>query len=115
MGELQGPMAESGPALIPRPGYIGSEDANPEFAGMVARLDHQVGQIMALLKTLNIDDNTIVFFTSDNGPQPGAWKDIFVEFFDGAAGCAEPKGTFTRAEFGNRCWYAGQVGSSPER
>lgn len=78
----------------PRPGYIGSEDAHPEFAGMVARLDQHVGQIMALLKKLNVDDNTIVFFTSDNGPQPGAWKDIFVEFFDGSAGLRGAKGDF---------------------
>ncbi|MBI4624831.1 MAG: arylsulfatase [Verrucomicrobia bacterium] len=78
----------------PRPGYIGSQDANPEFAGMVTRLDRQVGQIMALLKKLDIDDNTIVFFTSDNGPQPGAWKDIFVEFFDGAAGLRGAKTNF---------------------
>ena len=28
-------------------------------------------------------DNTIVFFTSDNGPQPGLWTDVFVDFFDG--------------------------------
>ena len=78
----------------PRPGYIGSEDAHAEFAGMVARLDRQVGQVMALLKRLNIDEHTIVFFTSDNGPQPGAWKDIFVEFFDGAAGRRGAKGDF---------------------
>jgi arylsulfatase A len=78
----------------PRPGYIGSADANAEFAGMVARLDQQVGQIMALLRQLNIDDHTIVFFTSDNGPQPGAWRDIFVEFFDGAAGLRGAKGDF---------------------
>ena len=30
-----------------------------------------------------IDDDTIVMFTTDNGPQGGAWADIFVEFFDG--------------------------------
>jgi arylsulfatase A-like enzyme len=78
----------------PRPGYLGSDDALPEFAGMVARMDRYVGDIMALLKRLNIDDNTIVFFASDNGPQPGAWKDIFVEFFDGAAGRRGAKGDF---------------------
>jgi arylsulfatase A-like enzyme len=78
----------------PRPGYIGSEDALPEFAGMVSRMDQQVGEIMTALKRLGIDDNTIVFFTSDNGPQPGAWRDIFVEFFDGAAGRRGAKGDF---------------------
>ena len=78
----------------PRPGYIGSEDALPEFAGMVARMDKHVGEIMAALKRLGIDENTIVFFTSDNGPQPGAWRDIFVEFFDGAASRRGAKGDF---------------------
>jgi arylsulfatase A-like enzyme len=78
----------------PRPGYIGSEDALAEFAGMVARMDRQVGEIMATLKRLGIDENTVVFFTSDNGPQPGAWRDIFVEFFDGAAGRRGAKGDF---------------------
>src|SRR6185436_15560259 len=67
----------------PRPGYLGSDHAYAEFAGMVTRLDKHVGEVMALLKELNVDENTIVFFTSDNGPQPGAWTDIFVEYFDG--------------------------------
>jgi arylsulfatase A len=78
----------------PRPGYIGSEDALPEFAGMIARMDRHVGEVMAALKRLGIDENTVVFFTSDNGPQPGAWRDIFVEFFDGAAGRRGAKGDF---------------------
>jgi len=67
----------------PRPGYIGSDDAYADFAGMVSHLDHQVGEVMALLKRLKIDDNTLVIFTSDNGPQGGAWSDVFVDFFDG--------------------------------
>lgn len=38
------------------------------YAAMVTRMDRDVGSIMSLLKELGIDDNTIVFFTSDNGP-----------------------------------------------
>jgi len=38
------------------------------FAAMVTRLDADVGRIMALLKRLGIDQDTVVFFTSDNGP-----------------------------------------------
>jgi len=38
-----------------------------EYASMVKMLDDNVGQIMQKLKNLNIDDNTIVIFTSDNG------------------------------------------------
>ena len=37
------------------------------YAGMVSRVDQNVGQILHLLKELGLDDNTIVFFTSDNG------------------------------------------------
>jgi arylsulfatase A-like enzyme len=38
------------------------------FAAMMTRLDRDVGRLMDSLKTSGIDDNTIVFFTSDNGP-----------------------------------------------
>jgi arylsulfatase A-like enzyme len=38
------------------------------FAAMVTRLDADVGKLMALLKQLGLDEQTVVFFTSDNGP-----------------------------------------------
>lgn len=50
------------------------------YAAMVSRLDGDVGRIMALLKKLGIDDNTIVFFSSDNGPHDTAGNDP--EFFE---------------------------------
>ncbi|MCI7311042.1 MAG: arylsulfatase [Prevotella sp.] len=39
-----------------------------QFAAMVSRLDAYVGEVLALLKAKGLDDNTIVIFTSDNGP-----------------------------------------------
>ena len=50
--------------------YKGPDVQNPvaAFAGMVTRMDRHVGQLMALLEELGIDDNTLVSFTSDNGP-----------------------------------------------
>jgi arylsulfatase A-like enzyme len=39
------------------------------YAAMVSRLDGDVGKLLDLLKNLKIDDDTIVIFTSDNGPQ----------------------------------------------
>lgn len=36
-------------------------------AAMDSMMDRQVGEIINLLKKLKIDDNTIIFFTSDNG------------------------------------------------
>lgn len=43
-------------------------DSNKGYAAMVTRLDSYVGKLMTLLKDLDIDKKTIVFFTSDNGP-----------------------------------------------
>lgn len=37
------------------------------YAAMVTRLDSDVGRLLALLKELNIDDNTLVMLASDNG------------------------------------------------
>ncbi|MCX8037301.1 MAG: arylsulfatase [Candidatus Sumerlaeia bacterium] len=37
------------------------------YAAMVTRMDSYVGKVMALLKELNLDEKTIVFFSSDNG------------------------------------------------
>ncbi|MCM1521777.1 MAG: arylsulfatase [Muribaculaceae bacterium] len=49
------------------------------FASMVTRLDSYVGDVLDLLAELGIDDNTIVVFTSDNGPhrEGGANPDFF--------------------------------------
>jgi N-acetylgalactosamine-6-sulfatase len=40
------------------------------YGAMIAQLDRRIGDVMAKLKQLEIDDNTLVIFTSDNG---GAW------------------------------------------
>ena len=50
------------------------------YAAMVTRMDTDVGRIMVLLQDLGIDSNTIVFFTSDNGPCACCAHQV--EFFD---------------------------------
>ncbi|MDX1563842.1 MAG: arylsulfatase [Phycisphaeraceae bacterium] len=55
---------------------------NPEkgFAAMMERMDRDLGRMMALLKELKIDEKTIVFFTSDNGPHnEGGHKHTFFD------------------------------------
>ncbi len=44
------------------------KDQMKRYATMATRLDDGVGDIMQLLRDLNIADNTLVIFTSDNGP-----------------------------------------------
>lgn len=48
--------------------YNPSEHTHAQFAGMITRLDAYVGQVLSLLKEKGLDDNTLVIFTSDNGP-----------------------------------------------
>ncbi|MDA1051719.1 MAG: arylsulfatase [Planctomycetota bacterium] len=61
--------------------YAGPNVRNPVagFAGMMTRLDRQVGELLALLKELDIDDNTLVMLSSDNGPhkEGGHQPDFF--------------------------------------
>ena len=63
-----------------RIGKYGSQpEAHAAFAAMVTLLDSQVGEILDKLKELGLDKNTIVIFSSDNGPhlEGGADPDYF--------------------------------------
>ncbi len=48
--------------------YHATDIAHAEFAAMITRLDAQVGQILDKLAEKGLDQNTLVIFTSDNGP-----------------------------------------------
>lgn len=63
-------------------GYNTSQKPLASFAAMVSRLDKYVGDVMTELKALGIEKNTIVIFTSDNGPhhEGGANPDIFKSY-----------------------------------
>ena len=43
-------------------------EAEKRQAGMIRRLDEHIGDLVQLLKDLGIDEETLVVFTSDNGP-----------------------------------------------
>ena len=49
-------------------GYCSQKEPKATFAAMVYRLDVYVGQIVDKLKELGLYENTMIFFTSDNGP-----------------------------------------------
>ncbi|WP_237340626.1 arylsulfatase [Wenyingzhuangia fucanilytica] len=48
--------------------YASQKESHAAFAAMVDLLDQQVGEIMSKIEELGIANNTIVVFTSDNGP-----------------------------------------------
>jgi arylsulfatase A-like enzyme len=62
--------------------YAGPEVKNPiaAFAGMMTHVDEDVGRLLKLLKDLNIDENTLVLLSSDNGPhQEGGHDPVFFD------------------------------------
>ena len=62
--------------------YCSQPEPYATFAAMVTRLDRQVGDIVAKLKELGLDKNTVIFFSSDNGPhrEGGANPDFFKSY-----------------------------------
>ena len=61
--------------------YKGPNVKNPAamFAGMMTKLDEGVGDILSLIKELEIDNHTVVMLSSDNGPhrEGGHMPDYF--------------------------------------
>lgn len=55
-----------------------------DFAAAVARLDADVGRLMEHLKSLGLEDDTLVIFTSDNGPHSEGGHDA--RFFGSSGG-----------------------------
>ncbi|GEP97510.1 arylsulfatase [Chitinophaga cymbidii] len=56
------------PATWDGKGYQPQAYPHAAYAAMVSRLDTYAGQVLHKLRDLGLDSNTIVIFTSDNGP-----------------------------------------------
>ncbi len=52
------------------------------YAAMISYLDEQVGEILEKIKKLGLEENTLIIFSSDNGPTYTGGADT--EFFDSA-------------------------------
>lgn len=64
--------------------YESQAHPHAAFAAMITLLDDQVGEIMEKVRTLGLEKNTIIIFTSDNGPHKEGGADS--NFFNGNAG-----------------------------
>lgn len=62
--------------------YSATDWPQPEknFAAMITRMDRDVGAIVGALRQSGIEEDTVVFFSSDNGPHKEGGHDP--EFFD---------------------------------
>ena len=69
--------------------YADQPELRAAYAGMVTRLDRDIGRVLSLLDELGIADNTIVFFASDNGAALPGRNELF---FDSTAGFRGNKG-----------------------
>lgn len=68
--------APHGPYRVPHQWalpYLGNKEvANPNFYGMVANIDHNMGVLRRRLRELDLAENTILIFMTDNGTAAGA-------------------------------------------
>jgi arylsulfatase A-like enzyme len=90
---------------MPDPDYIGKSLSKSKFADSVVEVDARIGRIMDKVRSLGLDKNTIVFFTTDNG----AWQDVYPD-----AGYTPFRGTKgTVREGGSRvpaiAWMPGKI------
>lgn len=70
--------------------YVGGKGYTPHrtpraaYAAMISRLDRDVGRLLDALRDLGLDDDTLVVFSSDNGP---SWVGgVDHEFFESSGG-----------------------------
>ncbi|MCL7754614.1 arylsulfatase [Polaribacter sp. Z022] len=70
--------SDYGPDIVPHE-YASVEKPLATYASMITRIDAYVGQIIDKVEELGLSENTIIMFTSDNGPSPegGTNPDFF--------------------------------------
>ncbi len=66
-------------------GYASTKYPLSTYAAMISYLDAQVGIILQKIKTLGLDQNTIIFFSSDNGATFNAGG-VNTNFFNSVSG-----------------------------
>jgi len=72
--------------------YLPHPKPRAAYAGMISFMDKQVGRLMALLKELDLENNTVVFFTSDNGTTH-LGEQVDYTFFNSVGGLRGLKGS----------------------
>ncbi|MGC1953885.1 MAG: arylsulfatase [Gammaproteobacteria bacterium] len=90
---------------MPHPDFEHNSLSKSKYADSVVELDAHIGAIMDKVRSLGLDKNTLVFYTTDNG----AWQDVYPD-----AGYTPFRGTKgTVREGGNRvpaiAWMPGKI------
>jgi len=94
LAEYEGQLPESDYA--PPPGakyhYFNHPAPHAGYAAMVSHMDRGVGKIVDLIDQLDLADDTLILFTSDNGPTYDRLGGADSEFFNSTAGLRGRKG-----------------------
>ena len=78
---------QTGPVGGASLGYRSQPAPKAAFAGMITRMDRDIGRLLDALRERGIDRNTLVMFTSDNGPhQEGGASPPFFKSSGGLRG-----------------------------
>ncbi len=90
---------------LPHPDFIHSSPSKSKYADSIVELDARIGAIMNKVRELGLEEDTLVFWTTDNG----AWQDVYPD-----AGYTPFRGTKgTVREGGNRvpaiAWWPGKI------
>ena len=73
-------------------GYLPHRTPRAAYAAMVSRLDRYVGQLLATVQELGLDQQTLFVFTSDNGPLYDQLGGTDADFFQSAGALRGRKG-----------------------
>ena len=79
------PLARTHFPSVPNDRFAGKSSRGPYGDG-VMETDYHVGQVLDALRDIGKDNNTIVIFTSDNGPTLDQWPDAGFSPFRGGIG-----------------------------
>ncbi|MEX0936308.1 MAG: arylsulfatase [Pirellulales bacterium] len=77
--------------------YLKHPTPRAGYAAMVTHMDRGIGQVMALLKELGLEENTLVMFSSDNGPTYSRLGGADSAFFNSAGPLRGRKGNLYEA------------------
>ncbi|QTN37874.1 arylsulfatase [Cryomorphaceae bacterium] len=85
------PYTQTHMPTTPHPQYKG-KTGNGDFADVLVQMDDYVGRIIEALDEQGLNENTILIFTSDNGPDPqtpyhgfsGPWRGSYFTGFEGS-------------------------------
>ena len=92
---------------MPSKAFVGRSATKDVYRDSVVEVDDIVGRLTHLLEELKIADNTLVFFTSDNGPEEDSYPESGATPFRGAKGTTLEGGVRVPGIF----WWPGMIKS----